>query len=419
MKKTPALYLTLTIIICVLGYISYDYLLIARQARTWPFNSGIGKNLPNFVKNFGYGLTNPSIKTISTEYEELSLNYYQIPSSSAVGGGGGIEALTSTHLLITTSSGDIVLFDLNSSTFNTNQENLLEKYSVIRDIYLDEELSEFLVFGVLDISPECKEIHIDSYSYSYTNEFNISDRKNIWKSEAACEDPSYSGAGGRITAYKGKYYISVGHFNSKIYENFEEGMNPYSQLASSSFGKLIQIDKIPPYNSSIYASGLRAPEGLFVTTDGSELFLTEIGPKGGDELNLVLKNKNYGWPCKSSGTMYGYPITYEKEWPEDLTVFGCTGSQKFEEPLFTTGPTIALSQGFQYEGNYFDKYTNNLIIGSLAGLSIFRITYENKRIGATEQIVIGERIRDIMETPDQKIAVYTDGGALVIISKNQ
>lgn len=86
--------------------------------------------------------------------------------------------------------------------------------------------------------------------------------------------------------------------------------------------------------------------------------------------------------------------------------------------MFSWGPLIAISQGFQYSGKYFVNLDNSFVFGSLAGLSLFVIAPEDGKMIDKGSIKIGERIRDIIQTYDQKIALYTDGGSLIIVSND-
>lgn len=153
----------------------------------------------------------------------------------------------------------------------------------------------------------------------------IDNPKMAWESEKACDLPTHSGASGRIAFFQGNYFILTGYFNGMVYSDFESSMNPFPQLPTSSFGKVIKFDRMNGYEASIFSLGHRAPQGLFVSSDNMELLLSEIGPKGGDEFNLILKGLNYGWPCKTPGTLYAYPNDSTVPWPEDLSTLGCLG----------------------------------------------------------------------------------------------
>jgi hypothetical protein len=405
--------------IAFLSYFSYDFIKSAREDRTWPFNSNIGNYLPEFVKYYAYLITNPEEKALSSNLEKIKLNYYQIPSKSATGGGGGIEAILNNKILVTLDNGEMFIFDQETETFFTNSSNLKNNYSGIRDTFINEELSEFLILATVNTEGLCKKIKLDSFQYVQENDaFRISNPETIWESEEECEAPTNSAAGGRIVFFQDDYFISTGFFSESRIGDLEGGMHPYPQSEKSSFGKVIKIDRSRKNEPLIYSLGHRTPQGLFVSNDKKKLFLTEHGPKAGDELNLIVEGKNYGWPCKTDGRMYGFPDTYPLRWPEELEILGCS-DQDFTEPMFASKESIGISQGLQYKGKYFEKYNDDLIIGTLIGASIFILSLQEERIVIKERIRIGERIRDIFQTKDERIAIYTDGGSLAIVSKNE
>ena len=405
------------VILAVLSYFSYEFIKSARADRSWPFNSNLGNYLPEFIKYYAYSITNPSEANISSNQGKLKLNYHTIPSTFATGRGGGIVALSKNKILVTLDNGEIFVFDQNTDTFFTNPFNFKNYYSGIRDTFINEELSEFLILATVDTEALCKNVKLDSFKYFQEGDtFKISNPETIWQSEEECEAPMSSASGGRIAFFQGNYLISTGYFSEVRIGVFESGMHPYPQSEKSSFGKVIKIDRSKNNEPSIFSLGHRTPQGLFVSNDDKELFLTEHGPKGGDELNLIIEGKNYGWPCTTEGNMYGFPDLYPKRWPEELEILGCS-DQDFMKPLFAAKESIGISQGLQYKGKYFQEYDNALIIGSLKATSIFVVSIQDKRLENVERIEIGERIRDILQTQDGRIAIYTDGGSLVIVSK--
>ena len=136
--------------------------------------------------------------------------------------------------------------------------------------------------------------------------------------------------------------------------------------------------------------------------ENKNIFSTEHGPEGGDELNLIFENKNYGWPIATFGTDYN-----EKIWKIDQTNNTHTG---FEKPIYSWGSTFGISNLIVYESDYFSKWKKNLLISSLVAESLVRAIFdENKNtIIYYENITIGNRIRDILQSPDGKIVLLTD-----------
>lgn len=109
------------------------------------------------MKYWGYSLTNPEEKTVSSSFGNIKLDYHQIPSTSGTGG-GAIEVLKDHIILTTLDNGELFLFNSLTKKFSTNPSNLMNKYASIRDTFLNKEEFEFLVLAVVDIEDGCKMI---------------------------------------------------------------------------------------------------------------------------------------------------------------------------------------------------------------------------------------------------------------------
>jgi cytochrome c2 len=176
-------------------------------------------------------------------------------------------------------------------------------------------------------------------------------------------------------------------------------------------GKIISIN-LKTNDFEIHTSGHRNPQGLFIDDDNN-FFATEHGPYGGDELNLISKNKNYGWPIASDGLSSSE--TYEK-------TYGDLGrhSSEFEKPIYSWTPGIGISDLIKVKS--FDKtWNNDLLVSSLKNKTLYRVRldFSNKTLAVRyiEDIWIGHRIRHIKESFDKKIMLFTDDGFLIEISK--
>ncbi len=412
-KKT---FITLIIFVIVFGLLgSFLFIKKARENRSWPFNSSLGNYLPKSIKYLAYKFTNPDENTIETHFYDLKTNYYSIPSTNSVGNGGGIDIFDKNKMIVILDNGEIFFFDTKANIFDEHKNLKLNKsYASIRDIYFKE--GELYVLGVKEFESNCSAIQLDKYQYKQTNnKVNFLYEKNLWVSEKYCDDILVNNAGGRIIKFNNKIYISTGYFTPYVFS----GINTFPQDPKSSFGKTIEIDENG--NSAIFSKGHRNPQGLFVYN--KELILSsEHGPRGGDELNLIKKNRNYGWPCETTGSLYSYENTGIKKdiWlnKKNLMKYGCNEYSKFTKPIYTWIPSIAASQGMQYKGDYFDIFKDNIILGSLGGLSLFRMILHDEEIINIERIKINERIRDISESYEGKIILYTDGGSLIVLSKN-
>jgi glucose/arabinose dehydrogenase len=146
-----------------------------------------------------------------------------------------------------------------------------------------------------------------------------------------------------------------------------------------------------------WATGFRTPYGLAFAPDG-RLWELGHGPRGGDELNLVQRGKNYGWPLVSYGKNYdGVPIPNPDTRP-DLV-----------KPVIYWVPVIAPGNIMFYKGSMFPQWNGSALISGLASEAIIRVTFDGKG-GATavQRWDIGKRVRDIEEAPDGSLWMVED-----------
>ncbi|MES1156683.1 MAG: PQQ-dependent sugar dehydrogenase [Alphaproteobacteria bacterium] len=174
---------------------------------------------------------------------------------------------------------------------------------------------------------------------------------------------------------------------------------------ANDMGKIIAIS-ISTHRHSTYARGLRNPQGLVVAKDG-RVWETEHGPRGGDEVNLIRRGLNYGWPIVTYGTQYG-----GKPWPYNLHPGQHLG---FERPRFAFVPSIGISNIIQPSDKEFPEWSTHLLAASLVGNSIFALKTEGDDIVYAEPIPLGDRLRDMISLSDGRIAIITDGGILMLL----
>ena len=199
--------------------------------------------------------------------------------------------------------------------------------------------------------------------------------------------------GGRIAFDKAGYlYFAIG----------ERGGKMVAQDLALPIGKIHRIHddgRIPADNPfvndakavrSIWSSGHRNPQGLAVSPVTDQIFDAEHGPRGGDELNLVEKGKNYGWPV----------ITYGMEY-DGSTASEMTAKPGMEQPLTYWTPSLAVCGINFYTGDRFPKWKNQLFLASLAAQELRRIEVKDGKVVAQEIIFkdLG-RIRHVIGGPD-------------------
>jgi cytochrome c2 len=149
-------------------------------------------------------------------------------------------------------------------------------------------------------------------------------------------------------------------------------------------------------------------------TKSGELLSTEHGERGGDELNLIIEGSNYGWPNVTLGTEYD---NYNWSKIGDFAVGkSLPGSHAgYKAPLFAWLPSIASSQLIEVT-NFDERWNGDLLVASLKASSLYRLRLEAGRVLYSEPIFIGQRVRDITETTDGTIILWTDDSQLLFLT---
>ncbi|MDR6676458.1 PQQ-dependent sugar dehydrogenase [Pseudomonas oryzihabitans] len=227
---------------------------------------------------------------------------------------------------------------------------------------------------------------------------SLSDLKVIWR-----QTPKVSGNGhyGHRMRFgpDGKLWITSGE---------RQKFTP-AQDMSGNLGKLIRLNddgSVPQDNpfakqggvaAQVWSLGHRNPLGIAFDAQG-RLWEQEMGPQGGDELNLIQRGGNYGYPEVSNGDHYGgKPIPDHDTRPE------------FIPPKITWTPVISPAGLMIYEGNRFPAWKGNAFIGGLSSKSLVRIELKGEEAREVERYAMGTRIRDVEEGPNGSLWVLEDG----------
>jgi hypothetical protein len=214
----------------------------------------------------------------------------------------------------------------------------------------------------------------------------------------------YSGAGGggRMLVRGDDLYLTVGDYNQ---DTVFMHSKPEAQNPDTDFGKILKIDLRTGAKTRV-SMGHRNPQGLTIAASGS-MYSTEHGPQGGDELNLIVAGKNYGWPVTTFGSHYG---TYT--WPYS----GPEVRAEFEKPVFAWVPSIGVSNLIEI-ANFHPAWDGDLLVASLRAQSLFRLRRDGEaRVVYSEPVRIGERLRDMAVMADGTLVLWTDDAKLIFIS---
>ena len=241
-------------------------------------------------------------------------------------------------------------------------------------------------------------------------------RLTDWQDLLVTQSRTRTGAhfAGRIAFdHQGHVFMSIG----------DRGARANAQNLKNHAGTIIRLrldGQIPDDNPfvdndyalpEIWTYGHRNPQGLFFNLETKQLWSNEHGPRGGDEINLIKKGKNYGWPV----------ISYGKEYTSPFAVGESTHKAGMDQPLKVYIPSIAPSSLTQYKGNAFPMWKGQLFSGALKLRHLNKVTPTNTSniIDETRLLnALDERIRNVIEGPDSLIYIATDSGKILSLSPN-
>lgn len=207
---------------------------------------------------------------------------------------------------------------------------------------------------------------------------------------------------------KGHIYFSIGergdHQNNpqditrdggKVYRLHEDGSIPTDNPFVGQSGA----------KTAIYSYGHRNPQGMIVHPETNEIWVNEHGPRGGDEINVVKKGANYGWPVISYGINYNGTILTE-----------LTHKEGMEQPLYYWVPSIAPSGFAVVTGERYPAWKGDLLVGSLSFAYLEKLTLQNNKVVKRERVIDGMgRVRNVVMGPDGFIYAGIEGKGIVKI----
>lgn len=202
------------------------------------------------------------------------------------------------------------------------------------------------------------------------------------------------------------YGSRIEFINDKVYvTSGERGDRPAVQRMDNYFGKIVQMNE-DGSDPIIWTLGHRSPQGLAFRPGTEELWQAEMGPQGGDEINLIKKGLNYGWPI----------ITYGKEY-EGPAIGEGTHKKGMEQPIKYWVPSISPSAITFYTGDKMSEWKGNLFLALLSGMHLRRLELKGTSVVSEEELFkdLGWRFRNVRTGPDGHLWVSTDEGKLARI----
>ncbi|WP_462252356.1 PQQ-dependent sugar dehydrogenase [Ekhidna sp.] len=240
----------------------------------------------------------------------------------------------------------------------------------------------------------------------------ILDDNKITKVETLFEAGPYAHGlfhygGGMIFGPDEKLYVTLGE------RNFQEYLNPDPPVAQDLLdkrGKIIRINKdgsIPHDNpdfgpnaiKGLYATGIRASQGLTIDSETNNIWFSEHGTIQGDELNILTAGANYGWPYATTGKYRS--IEYKPNVPDKI---------KLTDPIYSWDKTVAPTGLAYYPGGDFPLWKGSLLVPGLSKGSLWRITIADDQVISTEELFVNDRVRlrKVAISPRGKIYLLTD-----------
>lgn len=344
----------------------------------------------------------PETQFINLDFKKISLNVFSKKNSA-----GYYDKLISkdlntfnidiwkNYIFIVTHEGKIFYKDINGiddKKINLQEISSNKKYYKILDslVYNDN----FYISSTNRVS-DCEMLNINKARIN----FNKLEFETIFSSNT-CNKFIQSGRMQKISNNQ----LLIATAADILLNDNEIDLKPQDNL--SIWGKILVLNE---NNNSIniFSKGHRNILGLYA--DKNIIISTENGPKGGDEINKIIYNKNYGWPIASYGKTYNPDIktNYKKN------------HNGYYEPIFSFIPSIGISEIIKLDNNFAKEWEDNFLIGSLNDKHLLRVKFDNlfNKVIYIEKIFINERIRDIKYYKPKKIIFLAleNSGSLGII----
>jgi glucose/arabinose dehydrogenase len=244
------------------------------------------------------------------------------------------------------------------------------------------------------------------------------DQQDIWRTDienyTAMPDMA---AGGRVAFDdKGHVFVTVGIKGGSEFAGIQDLGLPFGKIHRVNDDGSIPADNpfrgVPKALETIWTYGHRSPQGLEFNRQTGQLWGTEMGQRGGDEVNLLRAGKNYGWPLYSKGLKYdGTPVDYGKELGIKFDL------KDIEQPVVDLTPSPAVSSFAFYQGSAFPKWCGNMLVGTLKATELYRIVVDGDKVVHRETLLKGlGRIRDVQTGADGLVYLlveHASGGRIL------
>jgi cytochrome c2 len=357
------------------------------------------------LSNYNYNWNNigrdHSLKNTSeyafSSYHDLKITSIEVKLNPDWKGSGGSSVVTTKIDFIS---------PLELARYRESAPNPITWYRITDALFYPKLNRLFLTYTFWHPEKQCYTIRLSSVDFDLSTYQQKGDWSLLYES-SPCLKLEYvnNESGARMAVLDSDRLIfTIGNF---YYDRFD-----ISKLAGSSYGKTYTLD-LSSSELKVFTTGHRNSQGLLV--DDDEIWSTEHGPFGGDELNLLNKGNDYGWPYKSYGTDYGKKV---------LTASNTVGDHsQSTRPIYAWLPSIGISNIVRYKGNEFPAWQDDLIIGSLRGLgngySLYRVRIREGRAVTVERINVGQTIREVAELPNGKLLLWSGTDVIQLVEQGE
>ncbi|MCM4169066.1 Aldose sugar dehydrogenase YliI [Arenibacter antarcticus] len=315
----------------------------------------------------------------------------------------GMAFLPDGSMLITEKSGNLIHFKDGSKTIINNSPTVYNRgQGGLLDVAIDPDYQNngWIYISYASEEGEEKGGHT-AIMRAKLNGNSLTDNEVLYKASPNTTKGHHFGS--RIEFDNNGYlYFSIG-------ERGDRDVNP--QDITRDGGKIYRINtdgSIPSDNpfvdtpeakTAIYSYGHRNPQGMIKNPNTGEIWINEHGPQGGDEINIVEKGKNYGWPVITYGINYsGTPITDKTE------------MEGMEQPIYYWVPSIAPSGMAFVTSDKYPNWKGSLLVGSLKFQYLERLELKNNKVVNRVKLMTDlGRVRDVRQAPDGFIYVAVEG----------
>ena len=262
----------------------------------------------------------------------------------------------------------------------------------------DSKSASILIsYPIYNKTSKCVVVKLSAYEVRLTEKPKLSKVKDWFTSKPCVPVSAVQHAAGRLEVIdKATAYLTIGDLGFK-------------KIGSKSArGDLGSVFKVGASKVEKISSGHRNQQGIVLI--GTDLYTSEHGPRGGDELNLIKKGADYGWPSVTYGDKYGFFDYVKPSRPGT--------HEGFEKPLYYWVPSVAPTELIQLPTNStWGSWSEQLVMGTLANQTlIFIQLLAKQRVGAVVSVDVGQRIRDLEVTSTGSILATTDSGQLLLIN---